>query len=370
MPFYLVIVNGMILLFILTYIYRRQALKNVTYARRFSRMTVYEGDRIEMVEEIENRKLLPVPWLRLESYMSRELKFDKQANLDINSGEMFQNHLSLFSLRPYRRIVRRHELRIAKRGLYSLNSATMTAGEPLGIVETSKQFPLTLSLLVYPLAIPLQELPLPNHSWLGNIVVRRWIVEDPFLTAGVREYAPGDSLSNINWKATARMGSLQIHRKDHTADHRLVICLNIEINPAMWRTVTEPERIERGIRYAASVAGHALKNGIETGFICNGWLHGETKAPIRVEPQGGSVQGEVILAALAKLQLETSSNMAYLLDEEAGRLSTRTDYLIITCHRDEKLVAAANRLRALGNGIEWMDIPADATGGEAHEYGA
>lgn len=368
MPFYSIVVNGAVLLVILAIVYRRRALKHVTYSRTFSRSAAYEGDRIEMVEVIENRKLLPVPWLRLESLLSRGLEFGRQANLDVSSGERLQNHLSLFSLRPYRRIVRRHDVRCARRGWYALNSATMTAGEPLGIVTVSRQFPLRLSLLVYPRIPPLRELPLPNHGWLGSLAVRRWVAEDPFLTNGVREYMPGDPLGNVHWKATARTGSLQVHRKSHSADHRLMICLNVEIDAFMWKTVTEPERIERAIRYAAAVADHALGSGVVAGLLSNGWLPGAAKSPVRVEPAGGAAQVETLLACLAKLQLETAANMAYLLEEEAERAGSRTDYLIITCHREEKLALAAARLQSLGHDVEWMDVPAE-TGGITVGFG-
>lgn len=68
-------------------------------------------------------------------------------------------------------------------------------------------------MLIYPVLLNLDELPLPIHSWLGELPVKRWIVEDPFLTAGIREYSSGDSMGLVNWKATARTGVMQVHKK-------------------------------------------------------------------------------------------------------------------------------------------------------------
>ncbi|WP_123041609.1 DUF58 domain-containing protein [Cohnella candidum] len=369
MPFYAIVLNGVLLLAVLVLIYRNQVLKHVGYTRGFNRTTAFEGDHVEMVEVIENRKLLPVPWLRLESLLSRNLRFHRQANLDIRSGERFQNHLSLFSLRPYRRIVRRHDILCGRRGLYELGTATMTAGDPLGFVNVSRQTAVASApLLVYPRIVPMRELPLPIHNWLGEVAVRRWIVEDPFLSAGVRAYAQGDPLSGIHWKATARTGELQVHKRSHTADPRLVICLNMETTASMWKTVPVPERIELGIRYAASIADYALGSGIETGLLSNGWVPGEAKIPAHIPPAGGTVQREEILASLAQLKLETVSNMAYLLDREAETAAGRTDYLIVTCHREEKLSLAADRLRRSGNGVEWLLIPEIEEGGDEIEY--
>jgi uncharacterized protein (DUF58 family) len=351
------IINMVALLGFLAWMYRRYALKHVSYSRHFSRSAVFEGESVEMVECIANRKLLPLPWLRLESLLAQELVFGKQANLDIRRGEHFQNHISLFSLRSYRQIIRRHQVTCVKRGTYRLDSATMTAGDPLGLAAAIKRFPLSLELLVYPRIVSLQELPLPNHSWLGEIVVRRWIVHDPFLTAGTREYRSGDPLQLVNWKATARTGALQVHNKDFTAGHRLMVCLNLEISETMWNKVTEPERIEQGICYAASVADYALRHGVETGFMCNGWINGGPKRRIRIEPAGGTTQMTDILETLARLELEAVDSMVSLLEQEIEAETTGMDFLVITCHTSDKLRAAAGQLAVNGNGVEWMRIP-------------
>jgi|HigsolmetaGSP12D_1036236.scaffolds.fasta_scaffold01341_2 uncharacterized protein (DUF58 family) len=369
MQFHWIVLDGIVLLALLVWVYRRRALKGVTYARHFSRTVAYEGDTIEMVERIANRKLLPVPWLRLESLMPRALVFGQQAGLDIRSGERFQNHQSLFSLRPYRQITRRHRVLCAKRGWYRLQSATMTAGDPLGLATVVRRFPLELELLVYPRGVPLRELPLPSHSWLGDIAVRRWIAEDPFLVAGVREYRSGDPLRAVNWNATARTGTLQVHKRDYTADHRLMICLNLEVTETMWNVVTDPDRIEQGIRYAASALEYAIGLGLAAGFLCNGWVAGQEKRPVRAEPETGSLQAARLLETMAKLQLELSANMAWLLEQEAEAGAQDADYLIVTCHTDEKLRKAADRLKRQGNGVEWMLIPPSPSPASAPEPG-
>lgn len=352
------IVSTVLILVTLAIVYRWRALKGIRYQRYFTERAVYEGDTVEMVEVIANAKLLPLPWLRLESSIAAGLTFGLQSNLNIHAGEIYQNHSSLFYLRSYRQITRRHQVVCSRRGQYRLESATMTTGDPLGMNTEVKRFPLDLELLVYPRILELQELPLPNHSWLGELAVRRWIVEDPFLTAGIREYRPGDPLGNINWKATARTGELQVHKRDYTADHRLMICLNLETSDSMWKTVVEPERIELGIQYAATVAEHALRSGLAAGFACNARLADGPREPIRMEPDASSDQFTLLLETLARMVLDKTASMIRLLELELEAGTTDTDYLIISCHRGEKLAETAELLRQKGNGVEWMEIPA------------
>ncbi|MNO26884.1 hypothetical protein D3C76_167450 [compost metagenome] len=351
------IVSVFLIAFLIAFVYERWALAGIEYDRYFSKRSLFEEETLEMVEVISNAKLLPLPWLRLESSMSRWVRFGKASNLNVYSGDIYQNHISLFFLRPYRQITRRHKVTCMRRGVYHLRTATLTTGDPLGLISKARQFDLDSELMVYPRILPLQELPLPNHSWLGNLIVRRWIVEDPFLTAGVREYLPGDGMRSINWKATARTNALQVHQRDYTADHRLLICLNIESSENMWKTVTDPERIEVGIRYASSVAGYALQNGIETGLLCNGQLTGKPHEPIVIEPSAVSDQLKWLLETLAQIELVRTVSMFRLLEKLAEEGTTNTDVLIISCHRGDSLFRSAQLLQRKGNGIEWMDIP-------------
>ncbi|MEK5396856.1 DUF58 domain-containing protein [Paenibacillus sp. FSL K6-2859] len=349
------------LLFLLAVIYEWNGLKALSYTRYFSTKVAYEGDNLEMIEEIVNAKLLPLPWLRLESSIARGLAFGSQDNLGISTGEIYQNHISLFFLKSYRHIKRRHQVICERRGIYRLESVTMTTGDPFGLIRKNKTYPLQLELLVYPNLLNLDDLPLPIHSWLGELPVKRWIVEDPFLTAGIREYSSGDSMGLINWKATARTGTMQVHKKDYTADSRLVICLNIEDSDSMWRAVTDVERIEQGIRYAATIAEYAMRHGIETGFICNGRLdNGGERDPVEAESMA---ELEDLLELLAKLELDRTLPMSRLLAMQAESGISDTDFLIISCHRGAQLQEAADLLLVLGNGVEWLDIPEQ--GGES-----
>lgn len=338
------------------YLYRRRALARVGYDRYFSTDTCFEGDEVQLIERISNNKLLPVPWLRLEAMMHVSLEFQRQSNLSINSGEFYQSHQSMFSMLPYTQIVRRHRIRCAKRGCYDLSTATMTSGDLIGLMPSVKKLALDCRLLVYPRPVPLADIPLPSHSWLGDLIVRRWIVDDPFIVAGVREYRYGDPLNRINWKATARSGRLQVRQHDFTADHRLMICLNIENDEKLWDAVTDPELIELGIAYAASIAEYALAQGVPTGFGCNGYRIGGPKEPVRLDSESGSVQLTALYETMAMLLVERSVTFDDFLALEVERGEAQTDYLLVTAYVDAKMQRHIDKLTELGNAVDilWL----------------
>jgi uncharacterized protein (DUF58 family) len=354
-----VVIFAVILSTLQNVIYRWFGMKGLSYHRTFNVPAAFPGETAEMVEVIENVKPLPLPWLRLESMIPASLRFASQSNLDIDEGELYQNHKSLFSLRPYTRITRRHTVTCLRRGVYTLQSATMTCGDLFGMSAQTAQLKMNASILVYPALVPLSDIPLPAHSWQGDYSVRRWIVSDPFMTAGVREYRPGDPMNRVNWKASARSGAMQIHKEDFTANQRLMIYINFDLNEQMWGAVTEPEAIEKAIRYAASIANYALQQGMEVGFGCNGYFVDSdrgVKRPVRIEPAAGSGQLYGLLAAMARLEIDRCAPFDSLLETDLARRIGSTDYLILTAYRSDKLEGLAERLRRLGNAVQWMEI--------------
>jgi uncharacterized protein (DUF58 family) len=350
-------------------IYRRFVLKRVSYERRFNMDRCFAGDEVELVETIGNWKILPLPWLRIESTIHTGLRFQQQFNLDMSAGTFYQNHRSLFSLMPYTRINRRHQIVCDKRGWYRLHSAAMTAGDMLGIQAAAESLATHAELLVYPRTVPLTEIPLPSHNWLGDITVRRWIVDDPFMIAGVREYRYGDAMNRLNWKATARSGKLQVHNRDYTADPRLMIYVNVEVSETMWSAVTDPELIEKSLSYAATIADYALSLGISAGFGFNGGTVEEPKECVRIESHSGSTQLTAILDTMAKLVIERVLPFDTFLEEDVRRSVSNTDYLLITPFRSEKIDQQIRRLMENGNAVETIIItPEGKQAKEGEEY--
>ncbi|MCS7461963.1 DUF58 domain-containing protein [Paenibacillus doosanensis] len=342
--------------------------RGLKYHRYFNKRACYEGEEAEMIERIANRNLLPVPWLRLESLIHAGLKFYSQANLDINDGSMFQNHKSLFSLMPYTQITRRHRIRCLKRGCYRLSTASLTWGDLLGLHRSTLKLTLDAELLVYPKPAELDELQLPSHSWQGDITVRRWIVEDLFMISGVREYRYGDPLNGVNWKATARSGKLQVHQRDYTADHRLMIYLNVEDHEKMWSQVNDEPLFEYGLSCAAAIAEYAIRQGMEAGFATNAYSVDAPKEPVRVEPGSGTEQLTLLLETMAKVVVARSIPFDTLLEEEAADAYVRhRDILIISAYVSEKMEGPIDELRRNGNAVELFLLKKPA---EAEEEGA
>lgn len=350
------LVSALIVIVLQAMIYRKWGQRGLSYSRQFQDKSCYAGDETELIEVIANRKLLPIPWLRVESMILSGLHFGRQVNLDMSSGQFYQNHKSLFSLMPFMKIIRSHRVVCAKRGYYRLSSAAMSVGDLLGLEAGTHTLATEAELYVYPQLLELSDLPIASHSYQGEVTVRRWIVDDPFLVSGVREYRYGDALNRVNWKATARSGRLQVQQHDYTADPRLVILVNVEVTEKMWAAVTEPELVERGLSVAATLAHEAVARGIPVGFGFNGWAAGSEKEPVHIDPEGGGEHLTYLMETMARLVLECTQPIAVFLENEVNRAATHTDYVLISPYVSEPMRRLLEDLEDNGNSVEWMEI--------------
>jgi hypothetical protein len=350
---YKLILAAVAVILIEAYLTTKYGLSRVSLERSFDTMHANFGQSIHMIEKISNRKLLPVPWLKVESRIDAGLRFGLQEDMNILQDEF---HISAFCMMPYTRIIRTHTVKCTKRGYYHLKSAALTCRSITGNVITMSDITTDARLYVFPRILKLPELNLPSHSWQGDNVVRRWILEDPFIRAGVREYTTSDPMKNINWKASARFGTLYVNQYEPTARHRLMILLNVDTKPYQWTITDEPERVEYGISVAATILEYAFKNVIEAGFGSNAFLKDMEKSPIRINPTTGNQHRVMILENLARMVILRSVSFPALLEQELERNPNHTDYLLITAVVDQDIQDRIYRLRAMGNAVEILKI--------------
>lgn len=339
-------------------IYQKFGLKKIQYQRSFSENIVFEGEKVEMIDEISNRKLLPIPWLRLESKIDEHLQFRRQVETD-NEMKTEGYHRTMFSLKPYQKVRRRQSLICTKRGHYEFKTVSLTTGDVFGIQHTNQTVSSPAAITVYPKLIHLKELPLPAYSWLGETVVRRWVMEDPFMIAGVRDYMGTDSMDSINWKQTARLNQLQVYKRDFTADHNVMIYINFNQTEDAWRPIQNEEILEKAISYAASVAQYTIKNGLPTGFGCNAYMDENHREVIRIEPENSKQHIHRLMQTFAMVKMGVTTHFEFFLEEDVKNRNEQTDYLLITSIVTEKMKTIIQQLETLGNSVEVIMLDMD-----------
>ena len=319
----------------------------LTYSRAFSRVSAFAGEDVELIEVIQNRKPLPVPWLRIESRMSPALSFGAQDDLEVQGD---QYHRSLFFLGAYSKVTRRHRVRLLRRGYYPVGSVAMTGGDLFGLSQWTRQLETGAAITVYPRLLDERDLDPPSSRWQGDLLTRRWIVSDPFLVSGVRPYRASDNQRDVHWAASARTGSLQVKTHEFTADPRLLVILNVQSKESQWADLMDYEqaRIEAGISLAATLIVKSLAAGVEAGFAANAPVYGSTE-PLIIPARRSSSQTEEVLDALARLVIKRARSFPTFLDD-LGKM-TGMDILILSCYDSDMIRERAAAFRAMGNSV-------------------
>lgn len=325
-------------------LYRRFGLKRIEYSRRFSRHTATEGDELQMIEVIGNRKPLPLPWLRVESRMAPQLLFGRRADMEVAG---LRYHRSVFFLSPYQQVTRRHRVKASKRGVYRLDSVTFTMGDLFGVSERTQTLPVNDELIVYPREMRFDQL-LPMLGTQGDAITRRYILPDPFLFRGVRPMRPGDSPRDIHWRATAKKREPYVRETETTRNSELTIILNTQMFDDQWDNLSEAQReeIEPGVRLALSIGNRALRDGCRVGFLSNGVLVDHTE-PACLPPAGGSGQMARLADALARLQIVRHTSFPRFLETQTQLRGQ--DVLLLSYYDSEALRHQMRALNARGN---------------------
>jgi uncharacterized protein (DUF58 family) len=197
------------------------------------------------------------------------------------------------------------EIRFPRRGRYQQNSFGLATRFPFAFLTKTRRVPLAREILVYPSVEPTAELfevlPLITGEFETFFRGRG---DDLYL---IREYMPEDSARHVDWKATAKSGSLKVREFSREDERRVRLVFD---NPAPG--VVSDEAYENAVTLAASLGWHFAENDTEVSFVAQDY-----KAE-------GDIGG--FLAYLATVQTQASPS---LLDS----LEISDDYNIILTTR-------------------------------------
>lgn len=323
--------------------WKRRALRGVSYQRRMAYQRGFPGETLVMKVEVENRKFLPLPWLRaLDAVPNVVGPEDERLLLPTHLPD--QGLLStLYSLRWYERDRRTYTLLLRQRGIYRLGPARLEAGDLFGLYEAVSEDGPVDTLTVFPEPLDFDLLKLPTGDPYGDQRARRRLYEDPNQAMGVRDYHPEDDFRRIHWPATAHVGELQVKVFQPVSARVMVVCLNVLTLPHYWEG-TDPALLEHVVRVAAAVCQRGLQNGYRVGLVSNTTLS-HADQPFRVQPSRSPLQLTRLLSALAGATPFVTSSFDRFLMNEAPRLPFGSTLVVITGLMDDPTAEALMRLK-------------------------
>lgn len=325
----------------------RYGLSRLSYERRFEQRRCFAGETVTLTVALTNRKLLPLTYVVVDESVPVPLRVASQR---MRFQSRARERLRLrFSMGWYQRVERRFTVEATRRGVYRLGPAAVTTGDPFGWADRSLEVPPSDLLLVYPRVLPLEQVGLPARRPFGDLASRDRLFADPLRFAGVREYRPGDPLSQVHWKATAAAGRLQVKLLDPSASLGIAVFLNTWSFDRFWEG-DDTDALEAGATLAASILHWAHEQALPAGLYANGLVH-EWGFSLRLPP----ARGEGVLAqgleGLARLQTGSPQPLWELMALEVPSLPYGTSVVVITRQVGTELAGAVLRAQRSGRPV-------------------
>jgi uncharacterized protein (DUF58 family) len=332
-------------------LWSRGVLQNTYYTRSFHHRRAFPGEEVSATVVIENRKLLPMTWAQIEDEWPTAFAPADESLLTASAVPQMNYLVNVYSLRWTQRVRRRYVLLAKTRGIYSVGPAHVISGDPFSLFERGATFQKGDILIVYPTIKPIHEFGLDPKDPFGELRSPVRLFEDPSRVRGVRDYAHGDSLRTIHWKATARAGQLQVREEEPTRSMTLALCLNVASYEQHWQGIL-PEQTEHLISVAASLAAWGLERNYAVGVAANATLvQAEKGRSLLAAPGRGRNQLTYILETLAGVSYFISRDYAQFLLEQSARLPWGCTIVVMSMYFNESIQAAVLQLRVSGRRV-------------------
>lgn len=305
-------------------------LAQLSYEVQLDRTLAEPGEEITLTGTVANHGRLPAGFVWLQNELPPEagMADEKEPGIGrVRRGRTRTVVEDRFSVRGRRAVTRTIAFTLPRRGRYQVGGYTLAAGDLLGLTERSSHGENGQQLVVMPALVTDEGLQKLVGGFLGDISVRRFLMEDPVLTVGFRDYTGREPFRAISWTRTAVAGSLQVKEYDHTAEPMATVILNV-----YGGTEAELEQCFRLTRMACELLE---RQRLPYAFYTNGSLIGPL-GRVAFLPSGlGAQHLQTILYGLGCASYTCFYSFATLAARVQKGRKDQENYLVITPPLDD-----------------------------------
>jgi len=312
---------------------KKTALTGVSYDYKLSKKSVEIDEPTELISTITNETARMVPFIRMVETLPKGIQTQGKKDF-IRENTFLADSLTYNSsiyLTPSSQLQRKLKLSFAKRGRYIFHGAELRGGDFLGFTDYRQNYPKEREVVVYPQPIKSAYLQQIIGGFLGDLSVRRFIMEDPILTVGTREYTGREPLKQISWKHTARTGQMVVKQFDYTTE--MVVTVFLDVSVVKGKTLT-PEQFECCYSLTRTVCQFLNDQKIPFEFITNTTLDGVLSLPKQSIQSLGTPHLRSILEQLGRASYGTNATYEAIIDQLSQNQDRNRSTVIITPQRD------------------------------------
>lgn len=299
--------------------------------RRLKKKHFEAGEPVDIVITIKRKYPFPIPWLVIKQNMTA-----------FGSRTVQQQRQLVF---PWfkMQVTVTHTMDGLFRGIYHFDDVMIESGDLFGLIHMRRQLPTSgeNEILVYP---GYQWLPvwssLGRHGHSSQLVQRS--SGDETTVVGARDYVPGDRLSKIHWKASARSTEWKTKEfESHTSQQYMFI---LDTKKDDYPSSHLAPIFERAVKTAASLCYTSVRNKNPFSLLLTSHPWGEDR---QLRLSFGSQEEHLIqsLRSLASVEPSRESMpLSRVIEEQAKNLKRGGTLTCITPVITEKTALQLVRL--------------------------
>ncbi|SDI40323.1 DUF58 domain-containing protein [Alteribacillus bidgolensis] len=259
-------------------------LRFIEVERRIDRRLLSYNETVKV--DLVLKKKIPFPLLFLSVYDEVPYGLRGQGQ---TSG-------TVFFFAAAKKLSYTYEVRANRRGEYHFSPIYLQAGDLFGFFQKERTVVLPVTLTVFPRLLPLRRWNTAQRDeQYSTLSVSSKSIEEAFSVAGVREYIPGDKMTSIDWKMSARAAKLVTKEFESQEGKGFLMVLEND-KTDHW---TEP--FERAVEFAVSFIDYCYKQEIPVGFTLS------ARSEILIEEETKQSHFQQIYKELAKVKKEKIS---------------------------------------------------------------
>lgn len=325
--------------------------KKLQITRTFSPPHPAAGDTVAVEVKVRFSSRIPLPWMIIADYWRG----------GVHQELLFPGFRRSFTYT--------YELKEVPRGIHQLQGCRVRWGDLPGLFTGKVQLAGEESFKVLPRPVYVSGAIQGSSILSGGIrhsAKRNSGVED----ADIRDYEPGDPLSRIHWKNSARKGTLQSRVPEREQGRMSCIVLanhpeNFEIPYGAWKPRGQrgsvPSAFEQAVSVAMGLMLAAERSGAYVQLFSGGWPEGMAR-----HEGVGKIPGRV-QDLLTEIAADGTQSLSRLLEDASRNWLPGMTIAVITGQLEEESAKILARFLVQGVKVElyyaW-DMPAPVHGGQ------
>ena len=288
---------------------------------RFDTRLAEPGEMIAFSGSLLNNWSFPVVYVNL---------FELMPEGAVISGREDNRDKHRLFLLPHRSYRHGFSFSLPKRGVYREGKYYLETGDFLGFQSWVKSGKIKADITVMPKRCEDEPILKILGGFMGDISVRRFIMEDPVLTMGCLDYTGREPMKKISWKHSARAGKLMVKNSDYTVEANAAVVLNMAAG-------SEEEK-EKSFEIVRTLCETLEKEQIPYQFLSNGDAG-------NLEEGFGKKHMDQLMTNLGRSSLESFDSFDSLIERCIRERKRSRSYFIVSAPLSAEERETLERLR-------------------------